>query len=451
MTMSEIIKHDENLFNNDTRSKKSFKDLGLIDELCNVCRLLNFETPTPIQEEAIPWAIQGRDIIGLAQTGSGKTAAFALPIIQALWKKPNSLFACVIAPTRELAYQISEQFSALGGDLGLKSTVIVGGMDMVSQAIALNKKPHIVVCTPGRLQDHLENTKGFSLRTIKYLVLDEADKLLDMNFGPIIEKILKVMPRERNTYLFSATMTSKVEKLQRASLSNPVRIAVSTKYSTVSTLLQSYLFFPFKYKDTYFVFLINELVGQSIITFARTCNDAQRLTILLRHLGFSAICLHGQMSQSSRLGALNKFKSGSFNILLATDVASRGLDIPLVDCVINYDIPTDSKTYIHRVGRTARAGRSGKSLSLVTQYDLELFLRIEKALGNKMSEFSTDKEVVMLLNERVSEAQREVIMEMKDMHNMRIKKRNQKYEKQSLKSINISEKKKRDNMDLEDY
>ncbi|KAG5518857.1 hypothetical protein PMAC_002388 [Pneumocystis sp. 'macacae'] len=446
--MPEIIGHYENLADRSSPIDKSFKDLGLIDELCNVCKTLKFEEPTPIQKEAIPWAIQGRDIIGLAQTGSGKTAAFALPIIQALWKKPNPLFACIIAPTRELAYQISEQFSAFGGDLGLKSVVIVGGMDMVSQAIALNKKPHIIVCTPGRLQDHLENTKGFSLRTIKYLVLDEADKLLDMNFGPIIEKILKVIPRERNTYLFSATMTSKVEKLQRASLTNPVRIAVSTKYSTVSTLLQSYLFFPFKYKDTYFVFLINELIGQSIITFTRTCNDTQRLTILLRRLGFSAICLHGQMSQSSRLGALNKFKSGSFNILLATDVASRGLDIPLVDCVINYDIPTDSKTYIHRVGRTARAGRPGKSLSLVTQYDLELFLRIEKALGNKMNEFYTDKETVMLLNERVAEAQREAIIEMKDIYNIRMKKKGYKYEKQSSKSMNMLEKRKRDTMDL---
>ncbi|KTW26172.1 ATP-dependent rRNA helicase rrp3 [Pneumocystis carinii B80] len=447
--MPETVIYGNDSFNDEVSVKKDFKDLGLIDELCNICKALKFELPTPIQQEAIPWAIQGRDIIGLAQTGSGKTAAFALPIIQALWKKPSSLFACVIAPTRELAYQISDQFSALGSNLGLKSVVIVGGMDMVSQAIALNKKPHIVVCTPGRLQDHLENTKGFSLRTIKYLVLDEADKLLDMNFGPIIEKILKVIPRERNTYLFSATMTSKVEKLQRASLSNPVRIAVSTKYSTVSTLIQSYLFFPFKYKDTYFVFLINELIGQSIIAFARTCNDAQRLTILLRHLGFSAVCLHGQMSQSSRLGALTKFKSGSFNILIATDVAARGLDIPLVDYVINYDIPTDSKTYIHRVGRTARAGRSGKSLSLVTQYDLELFLRIEKALGNKMDEFSTDKEIVMLLNERVSEAQREAIIEMKNMYNTRAKKRTQKHKKQISKSITVLEKRKRDDMDLD--
>lgn len=393
----------------------TFAELGIIEELCTSTEALGYTSPTPIQAESIPHALAGKDIIGLAQTGSGKTAAFALPIIQALWEKPSPLFACVMAPTRELAYQISEQFEALGGSLGLKSVVIVGGMDMVSQSIALSKKPHVIVCTPGRLQDHLENTKGFSLRTMKYLVMDEADRLLDMDFGPIIDKILKIIPRERNTYLFSATMTSKVEQLQRASLNNPVRVAVSTKYSTVDTLMQSYLFFPFKFKDAYLVYLVNELAGQSTIIFARTCNDTQRVAFLLRHLGFAAIPLHGQLSQSSRLGALNKFKSGARNILIATDVASRGLDIPLVDVVINFDIPTDSKSYIHRVGRTARAGRSGKSLSLVTQYDLELFLRIEKALGSKMKEFEADKEAVMLLTERVSEAQRAAMQDIKEV------------------------------------
>lgn len=405
--MTEIVEEDH--------SPTTFAELGVIEELCKSTEALGYKAPTPIQTESIPHALAGRDIIGLAQTGSGKTAAFALPIIQALFANPSPLFACVMAPTRELAFQISEQFEALGGTIGLKSVVVVGGMDMVSQAIALAKKPHVIVCTPGRLQDHLENTKGFSLRTLKCLVLDEADRLLDMDFGPIIDRILKILPRDRNTYLFSATMTSKVEQLQRASLTNPVRVAVSTKYSTVDTLLQSYLFIPFKHKDAYLVYLINELAGQSTIIFARTCNDTQRVAFLLRHLGFGAVPLHGQLSQSSRLGALNKFKSGSRNILIATDVASRGLDIPLVDVVINFDTPTDSKTYIHRVGRTARAGRSGKSICLVTQYDLEPFLRIEKALKTSMPGYEIDQEAVMLLAERVSEAQRAAIQDIKEV------------------------------------
>lgn len=336
--------------------------------LVDACEQLKFKAPTEIQRESIPWSLQGRDIIGLAQTGSGKTAAFALPILQALWNNSSPMFACVMAPTRyffpsqlnmlfilrvekrrwthtctghwlivtllhfpdhslppnrELAVQISETFESLGSTIGVRCCVIVGGMDMMAQSIALSKKPHIIVCTPGRLQDHLENTKGFSLRTLKYLVLDEADRLLDMDFGPIIDQILKVIPKERNTFLFSATMTTKVAKLQRASLNNPVKVEVATKYSTVSTLLQYYLFFPLKSKDSYLVYLLNELAGNSTIVFSRTCNDTQRITLLLRNLGFPAIPLHGQLSQEKRLGALNKFKSGNRNILIATDVASR--------------------------------------------------------------------------------------------------------------------------------
>ena len=297
-------------------------------------------------------------------------------------------------------------------------------MDMMSQSIALSKKPHIIVATPGRLHDHLENTKGFSLRNIKFLVMDEADRLLDMDFGPIIDKILKILPTTRTTMLFSATMTTKVQKLQRASLANPVKVEVSNKYQTVDTLVQNYLFFPFKLKDSYLIYLANEIAGHSIIIFTRTVNDSQRLSILLRILGFPAIPLHGQLSQSSRLGALNKFKSGGRNILVATDVASRGLDIPSVDYVINYDTPSNSKDYIHRVGRTARAGKSGKSVTFVTQYDVELLQRIEKSINVKMDEFPHDKQAVNLLIERVNEAQRSAAIELRESNQSSKKKRN---------------------------
>ena len=291
---------------------------------------------------------------------------------------------------------------------------------MVAQAIALGRKPHIVVATPGRLLDHLENTKGFSLRSLKYLVMDEADRLLDLDFGAIIDKILKVLPKERRTYLFSATMTSKVETLQRASLTNPARVSISSsEYQTVSTLLQYYLFIPFKDKDLYLVHLVNEHAGQSAIIFTRTVNETQRLAILLRSLGFGAIPLHGQLSQSARLGALGKFCGRSRDILVATDVAARGLDIPSVDIVMNFDLPPDSKTYIHRVGRTARAGKSGKAISMVTQYDVEIWQRIEAALGKKLGEFLTQRDEVKVLEERVVEAQKVAIKEMKDLHERR--------------------------------
>ncbi|KAI8913244.1 P-loop containing nucleoside triphosphate hydrolase protein [Gorgonomyces haynaldii] len=394
----------------------SFASLGLSPELCEACEKVGYKAPTEIQAQAIPVALQGKDIIGLAQTGSGKTAAFALPIIQSLFDNPQPLFCCVMAPTRELAVQIAEQFEALGSAIGVRSCVIVGGMDMMSQQIALSKKPHIIVCTPGRLVDHLENTKGFNLKQLKYLVMDEADRLLDLDFGAEIEKVLKVIPRERNTFLFSATMTSKVEKLQRASLVNPVKVEVSQKYSTVDTLLQHYLFFPYKHKETYLVYLMNEMAGNTVIVFTLTVASTQKLTIMLRNLGFEAVCLHGQMSQPKRLGALQKFKSGQRSILICTDVASRGLDIPSVDVVINYDVPQSSKDYIHRVGRTARAGRAGKSITLVTQYDIEWYQRIEHAIQKKLPEYPLEKgkDAVLLLQERVSEAVRFAHMQLKE-------------------------------------
>ncbi|KAL2914190.1 ribosomal RNA processing protein [Polyrhizophydium stewartii] len=394
----------------------TFESLGIIPEIVEACQKLGFKKPTEIQAASIPVALSGRDIIGLAQTGSGKTAAFALPILQSLFAAPQPLYACVMAPTRELAFQISEQFEALGSVIGVRCAVIVGGMDMMSQSIALSKKPHIVICTPGRLVDHLENTKGFNLKNLKYLVMDEADRLLDLDFGAEIEKVLKVIPRERNTYLFSATMTSKVEKLQRASLVNPVKVEVATKYSTVKTLLQYYLFFPYKQKECYLTYLLNEMAGQSCIVFTLTCASTQKLALMLRNLGFEAVCLHGQMTQPKRLGALAKFKSGGRNILIATDVASRGLDIPGVDVVINYDVPQSSKDYIHRVGRTARAGRSGKSITFVTQYDVEWYQRIEHAIQKKLPEYPLghDKSAVLILQERVSEAVRFAHMQLKE-------------------------------------
>lgn len=394
---------------------RTFQDLGVIEPLCDACNALGYKAPTPIQAQSIPPALEGRDLIGLAETGSGKTAAYVLPILQALMNKPQPLHSLILAPTRELAHQIAEVVEALGAMISVRCAVLIGGMDMVSQAIALGKKPHVLVATPGRLLDHLENTKGFSLRQLECLVMDEADKLLDFDFGPLLDKILKILPRRR-TSLFSATMSGKVEALQRASLSNPLRVSVSSENQTVATLLQSYLFVPHQHKDMYLVHLLNEVAGQTGIIFTRTVNEAQRVSIMLRSLGFPAIPLHGQLSQRARLEALNKFRSGSRSLLVASDVAARGLDVPSVDVVLNYDLPHDSKTYIHRVGRTARAGKGGNAISIVTQYDVELWLRIEGALGRKLDEHATTKAEVMVLCERVGDAQRIAALEMKDLH-----------------------------------
>jgi ATP-dependent RNA helicase DDX47/RRP3 len=401
--------------------KKTFADLGVREELCDACNNMGYVNATPIQTESIPLALAGKDIIGLAETGSGKTAAFVLPILQALLDKPQAYFGLIMAPTRELAYQIAQQVDALGSIINVKCATLVGGMDMVPQAIALGKRPHIIVASPGRLLDHLENTKGFSLKHLKYLVLDEADRLLDLDFGDSLDKIFKVLPREgRHTYLFSATMSSKVESLQRAALKNPVRVSISSSsHQVVSTLLQRYILVPHKYKDLYLIHLLNDNIGHATILFTRTVNETQRLAVLLRTLGFQALPLHGQLSQSNRLGALNKFKAKARDILVATDVAARGLDIPSVDLVVNFDLPHDSETYVHRVGRTARAGKSGKAVSFVTQYDLEIFQRIEHALGKKIPEEEISRDEAMVYAERVGEAQREAIKEMKNIHDLK--------------------------------
>lgn len=392
----------------------TFKDLGVCEELCASCEKLGWAHPTKIQTEAIPYGLAQKDLIGLAVTGSGKTAAFALPVLQELLNSPQPFFALVLTPTRELAIQISQQFEAIGAFIGLKTAVLVGGLDLMQQAVALSRKPHVVIGTPGRVLDHLTNTKGFTIAGIHFLVLDEADRLLNMDFEKEINQIVAAAPETRTTFLFSATMTNKVEKLKRACLRrDAVKLEVSGKYETVETLVQHYLFIPAQFKDTYLLFVLEQFMGASVIIFCDTSGAALQLTTVLDKMGFRAVAIFGKLTQQKRLEALNKFRSKSKNILVATDVASRGLDIPAVDLVVNYDVPQHAKNYIHRVGRTARAGRAGRALVLVTQYDVQLYQRIEALLGFKLPEFSVDKDAVMLQHERVLDAQRKAHVELK--------------------------------------
>jgi ATP-dependent RNA helicase DDX47/RRP3 len=403
----------------------TFAALGVCDELCDACVQMGYVAPTPIQTEAIPLALAGKDVIGLAQTGSGKTAAFAIPILQALLTahagaagghaRAASPFAVVVAPTRELVFQIQEQFDALGAGIGASTIAIAGGVDSMAQAVALAKRPHIIVATPGRLVDHLENTKGFSLRAAKYLVLDEADRILTLDFEKELDKIVNAMPRDRTSFLFSATMTSKVRKLQRASLKDPARVEVSDKYATVDTLVQHFVFVPDKHKDCYLAYLLNEFAGNSAIVFVDTQKHAQRIALVLRAVSFSAVCIHGGMGQPKRLAALSKFKAGQRTILVATDVASRGLDIPRVDIVINYDIPSNGKDYVHRVGRTARAGRAGRALNIVSQYDLHNYREVEELIGKKLDRYPHEESTVLLMLPRIAEAQRIAAAEMREL------------------------------------
>mmetsp|Transcript_338 Transcript_338/g.721 ORF Transcript_338/g.721 Transcript_338/m.721 type:complete len:524 (-) Transcript_338:52-1623(-) len=400
----------------DIVTQTTFKELGVCDAIVEACDNLGWKSATRIQEKVLLDALRGRDVIGLAETGSGKTGAFCIPMLQALLENPirGAVFGVVLAPTRELAFQIHAVVEGLGTTMGATSLCIVGGVPITQQSIALGRNPHILVATPGRLLDHLTNTKGFNLRNLQYLVLDEADRMLSLDFEQELNELLQVIPENRKTLLFSATMTSKVQKLQRACLKDPIKVEVSTKFQTPKKLIQNYLFIPAKYKDCYLTYLVNEYAGQSMLIFGATCNNVQRLALMLRNLGFPAICLHGQMSQPKRLGALHKFTSGSRSILICTDVAARGLDIPSVDLVINFDLPGHGKDYIHRVGRTARAGRSGKAIAMVTQYDVEVYQRLEGLLGKKLPECKLDEETVLVLLERVSEAQRLATRELKE-------------------------------------
>jgi ATP-dependent RNA helicase DDX47/RRP3 len=250
-------------------TEASFKSLGVCEALCEACDKLGWKNATRIQEKVLPDALQGRDIIGLAETGSGKTGAFCLPVLQSLLENSirGAVYAVFLAPTRELAFQIHQVVEGLGLAMGATSVCIVGGVSQTQQSIALGRNPHIIVATPGRLLDHLTNTKGFHLRKLKYLVLDEADRMLSMDFEQELNELLQVIPEERKTLLFSATMTSKVQKLERACLKDPIKVEVSTKFQTPKQLLQSYLFIPAKYKDCYLTYLINEFAGQSILVF----------------------------------------------------------------------------------------------------------------------------------------------------------------------------------------
>nr|ACN27776.1 unknown [Zea mays] len=374
------------------RQASTFAELGICAELVEACDAMGWKEPTRIQAEAIPHALQGKDLIALAQTGSGKTGAFALPILQELLSNrqaEQSFFACVLSPTRELAIQIAEQFEALGSAIGLRCSVLVGGVDRVQQVLSIGKRPHIVV-------------------------LDEADKLLNVEFEKSLDDILSEMPKDRRTFLFSATMTKKVNKLQRACLRNPAKVEVSSKYSTVDSLKQEFYFVPADDKDCYLLHVLNERLESMIMIFVRTCESTRLLALMLRNLGLKAMSISGQMSQDKRLGALNRFKAKDCNILICTDVASRGLDIQGVDMVINYDIPMNSKDYVHRVGRTARAGRSGYAVSLVNQYEAQWFVLIEQLLGKKIDQCKVDRDEVLILKGPISDAKRIALTKLKD-------------------------------------
>ncbi|KAI9477666.1 P-loop containing nucleoside triphosphate hydrolase protein [Coemansia mojavensis] len=404
-----------------------FSDLGLDRWLVDTLAAMSIREPTEIQRACIKPILSGRDVIGGAKTGSGKTAAFALPILQKLSEDPYGVFAVVLTPTRELAFQIAEQFEVLGKGVSLKVTVAIGGVDMVAQALALSRRPHIVVATPGRLADLIESSSdAVHFKRVRCLVLDEADRLLTETFAPDLAVIMDALPRQRQTLLFTATMTDSILALRdrpvEGDRQQPFVHLCDTSISTVASLVQNYIFVPSHVKEAYLVHLLmssdeEATVGRdkSIIIFVGQCKTAESLRVMLFELGFRVTALHSKMPQQERLNSLGKFRAEAVRILIATDVGSRGLDIPSVEMVINMHVPRDPDEYIHRVGRTARAGRGGRAITIMSERDIKLIHNIEARIGKQLDQLELPERKVLDNMGKVLAAKRKAALHLLDI------------------------------------
>lgn len=343
----------------------SFKELKLIEPLLKAIHEEGYETPTPIQSQAIPVALTGKDLLGCAQTGTGKSAAFILPILQHLVEQPiagKSIKALILTPTRELAIQIDQSIEVYGKFLPLKHQVVYGGVNINTQISGLRKGADLLVATPGRLLD-LINQKIISLQNISHFVLDEADRMLDMGFIHDIKKVVSLLPQKRQTLFFSATMPEEIAKLANTILRNPVKVEVTPVSSTAETVAQVVYAVDKANKPKLLVYLLNKVVKDHVLVFSRTKHGADRLVRFLDKNRIMAEAIHGNKSQNARQNALNGFKSGRLKVLIATDIAARGIDVEELKYVINFDLPNEPETYVHRIGRTGRAGTSGKAIS----------------------------------------------------------------------------------------
>jgi ATP-dependent RNA helicase RhlE len=365
-----------------------FESLNIIDPILKALQEEGYTTPTPIQAEAIPIILQGTDLLGCAQTGTGKTAAFAIPILQLLgankiYDRKRKIRSLIVTPTRELAIQIGESFNAYGRHTGLTNTVIFGGVNQNPQTAALIKGVDIVIATPGRLLDLLN--QGFlSLRDVEILVLDEADRMLDMGFIHDVKKILAVVPKKRQSLFFSATMPSEIVKLAATILHNPSKVSVTPVSSTVDIINQSIYFVDKGNKSALLVDILQDKSIKTALVFTRTKHGADKVVKLLDRHHIKAEAIHGNKAQNARQRALTNFKSQTTRILVATDIAARGIDVDDLEYVINYEMPNISETYVHRIGRTGRAGAKGTALSFCDAEEKEYLRDIEKLIAKKI-------------------------------------------------------------------
>ncbi len=365
----------------------SFKSLGLTESLIKAVNHQGYDTPTSIQVKSIPPVLEGKDVLASAQTGTGKTAGFTLPLLQLLSQKPplrkRPVRALILTPTRELAAQVHQNVKDYGKFLDLRSTVIFGGVNQKSQVSTLRNGVDVLIATPGRLID-LNNQGLLSLKQIEILVLDEADRMLDMGFLRDIKKIMGLIPKERQTLLFSATFSKDIRKLANEFLKNPVSVESTPENTTVEAIKQQVYRVAKEKKTDLLIKLISEGNWEQVLVFTRTKHGANKLVKKLEAANIGAAPIHGNKSQTARTKALAGFKNGSVKVLVATDIASRGLDIPLLPHVVNFELPNVSEDYVHRIGRTGRAGASGLAVSLVSADETVFLKDIEKLIGEKI-------------------------------------------------------------------
>lgn len=360
-----------------------FSDLGIKDSLLSVLDKLGLSQPTPIQRKAIPVAISGQDLVGIAQTGTGKTFAYGLPTLQRLGGANNGQ-ALVIAPTRELAIQVEESFKTLGHSLGLKTARLIGGESLDRQLFQIRKKPHVVIATPGRLIDHLAR-RTFKLDQIKVLILDEADMMLDMGFAPQIKEILKQAPADRQTLLFSATMPPAILNLAATFMRLPVSIEVAPPGTTASKVDQEIFIIEHEDRLHHLLKILTTYQG-SVLVFVRTKHGAHNLAVKLQNLGHRAVEIHSNLSLNRRRLALDGFKSKKERILVATDVAARGLDVSGIELVVNFNLPDNTDDYVHRIGRTGRADKAGKAITFATPSERREIKEIERLINKDIKQ-----------------------------------------------------------------
>ncbi|WOQ18755.1 DEAD/DEAH box helicase [Raineyella sp. W15-4] len=370
----------------ETEERASFADLGLDDKILRALRDLGYESPSPIQAATIPALLAGHDVIGLAQTGTGKTAAYALPILERLDRKQKAPQALVLAPTRELALQVAEAFESYAAQLrDVRLLPVYGGQGYGVQLSALARGVHVVVGTPGRIIDHLDRGT-LDLSELRYLVLDEADEMLNMGFAEDVERILADTPTDKQVALFSATMPRQIRALSKKYLTDPLEVSVKGTTSTAANVTHRYLVVSYPQKVDALTRILEVENFEGMIVFVRTKNETETLAEKLRARGFSAAAINGDIAQAARERTINQLKSGKLDILVATDVAARGLDVDRISHVVNFDIPTDTASYVHRVGRTGRAGRSGDAISFVTPRERRLLRDIEKATRQTLTQ-----------------------------------------------------------------